>query len=190
MSESNMCKKNGTSVSQCVFLQPFAVTSAPERNIAASALPTGSNSEWLQPESAETAVPPCESQSPANSCNSWGADQLSDSQATRTNNLSRGDLSGNSSEMSSLTTVSSMVSGAGSAISQSEALSNQQPFSLDDIDIQYREYPQEFRDDHFDVLLIYTADDVELAEGFRYILESCIKLEVYRVFIVTSSICQ
>jgi hypothetical protein len=70
---------------------------------------------------------------------------------------------------------------------------NQQPLvpSLDDIDIKVCEYPQKYRDDHFDVLLIYTADDVELAEGFRYILESCVVLEVRRVYIVTFfSICQ
>jgi hypothetical protein len=60
-------------------------------------------------------------------------------------------------------------------------------YSMDNIFIPRHEYPQKFRDEHFDVLLIYTVDDCELAEGFRYVLETCITLEVRSLFYLSLS---
>jgi len=50
--------------------------------------------------------------------------------------------------------------------------------SLDEIRIEKWDYPRKFREKHFDVLLMYTVKDELLAEGFRYVLEHCITLEV------------
>jgi hypothetical protein len=61
--------------------------------------------------------------------------------------------------------------------------------SFDEIEIEPQDYPQEFKEKHYDVLLIYTVQDSILAEGFRYILEHCVELQV-SVRFVLSSICE
>ena len=49
---------------------------------------------------------------------------------------------------------------------------------LNEIEIPEYDYPSEFREFQYDVMLIYTPNHQILAEGFRYILENCITVHV------------
>jgi hypothetical protein len=178
----------------CVCLLPLAANDVSQEKFLGSAPRTSSTADnsTIRDTAASIVhlIQNDRAQVPDSSVRSVAANERSDPPIAAINSLLSEDFSTTPLQSGSSTTDSSLDLETGSFTTTGDSYmlppTVSQPAvvlpSLDEIPIQPHEYPQKFRDEHFDVVLIYTVDDCELAEGFRYVLQTCITLEVRSLF--------